>query len=113
MVSLTSQIADAIYDNKFVNPKVQTKEYSDYSYNSKGALGMMDKTLYNWRTSQREAIGKEGYEQEHILEVAKSYKNEYDVFDKVHKVLTKRDRRYRPRQVYIDFLLNLCYNMLH
>lgn len=99
MVSLTSQIADAIYDNKFVNPKVQTREYSDYSYNSKGALGVMDKTLYNWRTSQREAIGKEGYEQEHILEVAKSYKNEYDVFDKVHKVLTKRDKKYSPRIV--------------
>ena len=72
---------------------------SDYSYNSKGALGMMDKTLYSWRTSQREAIGKEGYEQEHILEVAKSYKNEYDVFDKVHKVLTKRDKKYSPRIV--------------
>ena len=99
MVSLTSQIADAIYDNKFVNPKVQIKEYSDYSYNSKGALGMMDKTLYSWRTSQREAIGKEGYEQEHILEVAKSYKNEYDVFDKVHKVLTKKAKKYSPRIV--------------
>ena len=98
-ISLTRKIADTIYDNKFISPKVQYKEYSDFGYNFKGALGVMDKTLYSWRTSQRSAIDKEGYEQEHILEVAKSYKDEYDVFAKVHKVLTKRDRRYRPRQV--------------
>ena len=97
-ISLIRKIANSIYDNKFIAPKVQTREYSDYSYNSKGALGVMDETLYSWRTSQRLAIDKEGYEQEHILEVAKSYKDEYDVFDKVHKVLTKKNRKYRPRQ---------------
>ena len=97
MDSLTKKIADAIYENKIISPKVQTREYSDYSYNSKGALGVMDETLYSWRVTKRSAIEKEGYEQEHILEVAKSYKDEYDVFDKVHKVLTKRDRKYRPR----------------
>lgn len=97
--ALSLELIDAIYENKFVNPKVQSKEYSDFGYNFKGALGVMDKTLYSWRSAQREAIEKGGYEQEHILEVAKSYKNEYEVFDKIQKVLTKKKRNYSPRRI--------------
>lgn len=97
--SLSEEIISAIYINKFITERKQVREYSDYSYNSKGALGIMDKAQNDWREIQKLALEKEGYEKEYLLEIARSHKNEYDVFDKVQKVLTKRKKRYSPRIV--------------
>ena len=97
--SLSEEIASAIYINKFITERKQVREYSDYSYNSKGALGVMDKAQSNWRELQKLALEKEGYEKEYLLDIARSHKDEYDVFDKVQKVLTKRKKRYSPRIV--------------
>lgn len=97
--SLSEEITSAIYINKFITERKQIREYSDYSYNSKGALGVMDKTQSDWREVQKLALEKEGYEKEHLLGIARSHKDEYDVFDKVQKVLTKRKKRYSPRIV--------------
>ena len=97
--SLSEEIASAIYINKFITERKQIREYSDYSYNSKGALGVMDKTQSDWREIQKLSLEKEGYEREYLLDVARSHKEEYDVFDKVQKVLTKRKKRYSPRIV--------------
>ena len=94
--SLSEEIASAIYINKFITERKQVREYSDYSYNSKGALGIMDKTQSDWREIQKLSLEKEGYEREYLLDVARSHKEEYDVFDKVQKVLTKRKKRYSP-----------------
>lgn len=95
--SLSEEILAALYTNKFVTNKQQTREYSDYSYISKGALGVMDKAQSDWREIQKLALEKEGYEREYLLDIARSHKDEYDVFDKVQKVLTKRKKRYSPR----------------
>lgn len=92
--SLSEEILAALYTNKFVTNKQQTREYSDYSYISKGALGVMDKAQSDWREIQKLALEKEGYEREYLLDIARSHKDEYDVFDKVQKVLTKRKKRY-------------------
>ncbi len=97
--SLSEEIISALYINKFITNKEQIKEYSDYSYNSKGALGIMDKTQNDWREVQKLALEKEGYEREYLLEIARSHKDEYDVFERVQKVLTKRKKRYSPRIV--------------
>ena len=97
--SLSEEIISALYINKFITERKQVREYSDYSYNSKGALGIMDKAQNDWREIQKLALEKEGYEKEYLLEIARSHKNEYDVFDKVQKVLTKRKKRYSPRIV--------------
>ena len=97
--SLSEEILSALYINKFITNKHQIREYSDYSYNSKGALGVMDKTQSDWREVQKLALEKEGYEREYLLDIARSHKDEYDVFDKVQKVLTKRKKRYSPRIV--------------
>lgn len=97
--SLSEEIISAIYINKFITERKQVREYSDYSYNSKGALGVMDKAQSNWRELQKLALEKEGYEKEYLLDIARSHKDEYDVFDKVQKVLTKRKKRYSPRIV--------------
>ena len=97
--SLSEEIASAIYINKFITERKQEREYSDYSYNSKEALGIMDKTQSDWREIQKLSLEKEGYEREYLLDVARSHKEEYDVFDKVQKVLTKRKKRYSPRIV--------------
>ena len=97
--SLSEEIISALYINKFITNKHQIREYSDYSYNSKGALGVMDKTQSDWREVQKLALEKEGYEKEHLLGIVRSHKDEYDVFDKVQKVLTKRKKRYSPRIV--------------
>ena len=97
--SLSEEIISAIYINKFITERKQVREYSDYSYNSKGALGVMDKAQGDWREVQKLALEKEGYEKEYLLEIARSHKEEYDVFDKVQKVLTKRKKRYSPRIV--------------
>lgn len=97
--SLSEEIISAIYINKFITERKQIREYSDYSYNSKGALGIMDKTQSDWREIQKLSLEKEGYEREYLLDVARSHKDEYDVFDKVEKVLTKRKKRYSPRIV--------------
>lgn len=97
--SLSEEITSAIYINKFITERKQVREYSDYSYNSKGALGVMDKTQSDWREVQKLALEKEGYEREYLLDIARSHKDEYDVFDKVQKVLTKRKKRYSPRIV--------------
>lgn len=94
--SLSEEITSAIYINKFITERKQVREYSDYSYNSKGALGVMDKTQSDWREVQKLALEKEGYEREYLLDIARSHKDEYDVFDKVQKVLTKRKKRYSP-----------------
>ena len=95
--SLSEEIISALYINKFITERKQVREYSDYSYNSKGALGVMDKTQSDWREIQKLALEKEGYEREYLLDIARSHKDEYDVFDKVQKVLTKRKKRYSPR----------------
>ena len=92
--SLSEEILAALYTNKFVTNKQQTREYSDYSYISKGALGVMDKAQSDWREIQKLALEKEGYEREYLLDIARSHKDEYDVFDIVQKVLTKRKKRY-------------------
>lgn len=92
--SLSEEILAALYTNKFVTNKQQTREYSDYSYISKGALGVMDKAQSDWREIQKLALEKEGYEREYLLDIARGHKDEYDVFDKVQKVLTKRKKRY-------------------
>lgn len=97
--SLSEEIISALYINKFITERKQVREYSDYSYNSKGALGIMDKAQNDWREIQKLALEKEGYEKEYLLEIARSHKEEYDVFDKVQKVLTKRKKRYSPRIV--------------
>ena len=97
--SLSEEIISALYINKFITERKQVREYSDYSYNSKGALGVMDKAQGDWREVQKLALEKEGYEKEYLLEIARSHKEEYDVFDKVQKVLTKRKKRYSPRIV--------------
>ena len=97
--SLSEEITSAIYINKFITERKQIREYSDYLYNSKGALGVMDKTQSDWREVQKLALEKEGYEKEYLLDIARSHKDEYDVFDKVQKVLTKRKKRYSPRIV--------------
>lgn len=97
--SLSEEILSALYINKFITERKQVKEYSDYSYNSKGALGVTDKVQNDWREVQKLALEKEGYEKEYLLEIARSHKDEYDVFDKVQKVLTKRKKRYSPRIV--------------
>lgn len=97
--SLSEEIISALYINKFITERKQVREYSDYSYNSKGALGVMDKTQSDWREVQKLALEKEGYEREYLLDIARSHKDEYDVFDKVQKVLTKRKKRYSPRIV--------------
>ena len=97
--SLSEEILSALYINKFITERKQVREYSDYSYNSKGALGVMDKTQSDWREVQKLALEKEGYEREYLLDIARSHKDEYDVFDKVQKVLTKRKKRYSPRIV--------------
>ena len=97
--SLSEEIISALYINKFITERKQVREYSDYSYNSKGALGVMDKTQSDWREIQKLALEKEGYEREYLLDIARSHKDEYDVFDKVQKVLTKRKKRYSPRIV--------------
>ena len=97
--SLSEEILSALYINKFITERKQVREYSDYSYNSKGALGVMDKAQGDWREVQKLALEKEGYEKEYLLEIARSHKEEYDVFDKVQKVLTKRKKRYSPRIV--------------
>lgn len=97
--SLSEEIISALYINKFITERKQVREYSDYSYNSKGALGIMDKAQNDWREIQKLALEKEGYEKEYLLEIARSHKDEYDVFDKVQKVLTKRKKRYSPRIV--------------
>ena len=97
--SLSEEIISAIYINKFITERKQIREYSDYSYNSKGALGVMDKTQSDWHEIQKLALEKEGYEREYLLDIARSHKDEYDVFDKVQKVLTKRKKRYSPRIV--------------
>ena len=96
---LSEEIISAIYINKFITERKQIREYSDYSYNSKGALGIMDKTQSDWREIQKLSLEKEGYEREYLLDVARSHKDGYDVFDKVEKVLTKRKKRYSPRIV--------------
>ena len=95
--SLSEEILSALYINKFITERKQVREYSDYSYNSKGALGVTDKVQNDWREVQKLALEKEGYEKEYLLEIARSHKDEYDVFDKVQKVLTKRKKRYSPR----------------
>ena len=95
--SLSEEITSAIYINKFITERKQVREYSDYSYNSKGALGVTDKVQNDWREVQKLALEKEGYEKEYLLDIARSHKDEYDVFDKVQKVLTKRKKRYSPR----------------
>lgn len=97
--SLSEEIISALYINKFITERKQVRECSDYSYNSKGALGVMDKTQNDWREIQKLALEKEGYEREYLLDIARSHKDEYDVFDKVQKVLTKRKKRYSPRIV--------------
>ena len=97
--SLSEEILSALYINKFITERKQVREYSDYSYNSKGALGVMDKTQNDWREIQKLALEKEGYEKEYLLDIARSHKDEYDVFDKVQKVLTKRKKRFSPRIV--------------
>ena len=97
--SLSEEIISAIYINKFITERKQVREYSDYSYNSKGALGVMDKAQSDWREVQKLALEKEGYEKEYLLDIARSHKDEYDVFDKVQKVLTKRKKRFSPRIV--------------
>ena len=97
--SLSEEITSAIYINKFITERKQVREYSDYSYNSKGAFGVTDKAQSNWREAQKLALEKEGYEREYLLDIARSHKDEYDVFDKVQKVLTKRKKRYSPRIV--------------
>ncbi len=97
--SLSEEILSALYINKFITERKQVKEYSDYSYNSKGALGVTDKVQNDWREVQKLALEKEGYEKEYLLDIARSHKDEYDVFDKVQKVLTKRKKRYSPRIV--------------
>ena len=97
--SLSEEILSALYINKFITERKQVREYSDYSYNSKGALGVMDKAQNDWREVQKLALEKEGYEREYLLDIARSHKDEYDVFDKVQKVLTKRKKRYSPRIV--------------
>lgn len=97
--SLSEEIISALYINKFITNKHQIREYSDYSYNSKGALGVTDKVQNDWREVQKLALEKEGYEKEYLLDIARSHKDEYDVFDKVQKVLTKRKKRYSPRIV--------------
>lgn len=97
--SLSEEITSAIYINKFITERKQVREYSDYSYNSKGALGVMDRAQNDWREVQKLALEKEGYEREYLLDIARSHKDEYDVFDKVQKVLTKRKKRYSPRIV--------------
>ena len=97
--SLSEEILSALYINKFITERKQVREYSDYSYNSKGALGVMDKAQSDWREVQKLALEKEGYEKEYLLDIARSHKDEYDVFDKVQKVLTKRKKRYSPRIV--------------
>ena len=88
--TLSEEICSAIYINKFITERKQVREYSDYSYNSKGALGVMDKTQNDFREVQMLAMDNEGYEKKHLLEIAKAHREEYDVFDKVQKVLTKR-----------------------
>ena len=95
--SLSEEITSAIYINKFITERKQVREYSDYSYNSKGSLGVMDRAQNDWREVQKLALEKEGYEREYLLDIARSHKDEYDVFDKVQKVLTKRKKRYSPR----------------
>ena len=97
--SLSEEIISALYINKFITERKQVREYSDYSYNSKGALGIMDKAQNDWREIQKLALEKEGYEREYLLGIVRSHKDEYDVFDKVQKVLTKRKKRYSPRIV--------------
>ena len=97
--SLSEEILAALYINKFITERKQVREYSDYSYNSKGALGVTDKVQNDWREVQKLALEKEGYEKEYLLDIARSHKDEYDVFDKVQKVLTKRKKRYSPRIV--------------
>ena len=97
--SLSEEILSALYINKFITERKQVREYSDYSYNSKGALGVTDKAQNDWREVQKLALEKEGYEKEYLLDIARSHKDEYDVFDKVQKVLTKRKKRYSPRIV--------------
>lgn len=91
---LSEEIASAIYINKFIIERKQVREYSDHSYNSKGALGVMDKAHSDWREVQKLALEKEGYEREYLLDIARSHKDEYAVFDEVQKTLTKRKKRY-------------------
>lgn len=90
--SLKDEILSAIYVNKFIDPKFQIKEYSDYTYNSKGILGVVDKILADWREVQKKAIEKEGHEKEHLLDIAKLHKDEYEALDRVQKVLIKRKK---------------------
>lgn len=92
--SLSEEILSALYINKFITERKQVREYSDYSYNSKGALGVMDKAQGDWREVQKLALEKEGYEKEYLLDIARSHKDEYAVFDEVQKTLTKRKKRY-------------------
>ena len=95
--SLSEEIASAIYINKFVTEKKQIKEYSDFGYNTKGALGVMDNAFRDFREKESLAVIKDGYEKEHLLHIANEDKDAYYVFGKVQKVLTKRNRRYSPR----------------
>ena len=97
--SLSEEIISALYINKFITERKQVREYSDYSYNSKGALGVMDNAFRDFREKESLAMMKDGYEKEHLLDIANLDKDAYVVFDKVQKVLTKKKRKYSPRVV--------------
>ena len=97
--SLSGEIASAIYINKFITERKQVREYSDFGYNSKGALGVMDNAFRDFREKESLAMMKDGYEKEHLLDIANLDKDAYVVFDKVQKVLTKKKRKYSPRVV--------------
>ena len=97
--SLSEEIATAIYINKFITERKQVREYSDFGYNSKGALGVMDNAFRDFREKESLAMMKDGYEKEHLLDISNEDKDAYVVFDKVQKVLTKKKRKYSPRVV--------------
>ena len=97
--ALSEEIASAIYINKFITERKQVREYSDFGYNSKGALGVMDNAFRDFREKESLAMMKDGYEKEHLLDIANLDKDAYVVFDKVQKVLTKKKRKYSPRVV--------------
>lgn len=93
-IALDLEILNAIYNNKFVDIKDNIKEYSSFDYNSKGSVGIMDKTLKDMKETKNLALMKEGYERKRLEEIADEHRREYAVFDEVQKTLTKRKKRY-------------------
>lgn len=93
-IALALEILNAVYNNKFVDIKDNIKEYSSFDYNSKGSVGIMDKTLKDMKETKNLALMKEGYERKRLEEIADEHRREYAVFDEVQKTLTKRKKRY-------------------